>query len=241
MTTSFKLALMQTISQALCMYAGQTFTMKGIHVTEKSGLISAPSSSSSSTSSHSTSSTSSTSSSSSSFFSYFSTSASSSLSPLSTPSPSIQFVSYDLTVTCRNTTANILRDLNLAVTSGSFSTILRQKSVYKNVTVTGLFNVINSSPSSSPMAQLSTSKYAIGNSNFFCHFIFSLFYYFIILYFAMFSLWTFNNFTIFFYRYFTIISSSHLILFCFFSHSFIHYVLCHNNFYDRQRFINFMI
>jgi hypothetical protein len=153
MTTSFKLALMQTISQALCMYAGQTFTMQGIHVSEKSGLI--PSSSSSSSPS---------SSSPSSFSSYFSTSASSSLSPLSTPSPSIQFISYDLAITCRNTTANILRDLNLAVSSGSFSTILRQKSIYKNVTVTGLFSVLNSSPSSSPMAHLSTSKYAIGNS-----------------------------------------------------------------------------
>lgn len=158
MTTSFKLALMQTISQALCMYAGRTFTMKGIHVTEKSGLISAPSSSSSSSSPHSTSS----------FSSYFSTSASSALSPLSTPSPSTQFISYDLAITCRNTTANILRDLNLAVSSGSFSTILRQKSIYKNVTVTGLFDVINSSPSSSPMAQLSTSKYAIGNSKILC-------------------------------------------------------------------------
>jgi hypothetical protein len=164
------------------MYAGQTFTMQGIHVTEKSGLISSSSSSSTSFTSHSTLSSSSLSSSSSSIFSlsssssspsssspssfssYFFTTATSSLSPLSTPSPSIQFISYDLSITCRNSTANILRDLNLAVSSGSFSTILRQKSIYKNVTVTGLFSVVNSSPSSSPMAQLSTSKYAIGNS-----------------------------------------------------------------------------
>ena len=68
---------------------------------------------------------------------------------------------------CNENSKNILRDLNLAVSSGSFSTILRQKSIYKNVTVTGLFDVINSSPSSSPMAQLSTSKYAIGNSKIF--------------------------------------------------------------------------